>query len=162
MWYHSNSSKDLKGFFVHFVKKRAFSNAPFCRWTQQSPPQQTTTFPLSSPKNNWVYFPRRALNREHFEGDSLTLNWQQQQRVRRMGTVTAQAPQKEPHRASCGYSYSQFVRKCSECLTDRQLERVAMRLKIYKGLKKVPGPQNRLKVVRDIERIVPRTCSGFK
>ncbi|OEH76943.1 hypothetical protein cyc_05835 [Cyclospora cayetanensis] len=58
--------------------------------------------------------------------------------------------------SSCGFSYSQFVRQCSECLTDRQLERVAMRLKAYKGLKKTPRAQNKLTVIRDIGKIVPQ------
>lgn len=57
--------------------------------------------------------------------------------------------------SACGLSYSKFVRKCSDWLTDRQLERVAVRLKAYKCLKKAPRPHNKLAAVRDIGKIVP-------
>ena len=81
-------------------------------------------------------------------------------RMRKISTTTGEHAQPDAHRSSCGLSYSQFVRKCSECLTDRQLERVAMRLKAYKGLKKAPRTQNKLTVVRDIGKIAPRMTNG--
>lgn len=72
------------------------------------------------------------------------------------GPRAATDPQQlQPASSTCGFSYSNFVRKCSEWLTERQLERVAVRLKAYKGLKKTPRPQNKLAVVRDIGKIVP-------
>ncbi|CDJ61548.1 hypothetical protein, conserved [Eimeria maxima] len=62
--------------------------------------------------------------------------------------------------SACGLSYSKFVRKCSDWLTDRQLERVAVRLKAYKCLKKAPRPHNKLAAVRDIGKIVPKEHRG--
>ncbi|CDJ27879.1 uncharacterized protein EMH_0095790 [Eimeria mitis] len=40
-------------------------------------------------------------------------------------------------------------------LTERQLERVAIRLKVYRNLKLKPRQQNKLAVIRDIGKIVP-------
>ncbi|KAL8435836.1 hypothetical protein ACSSS7_002213 [Eimeria intestinalis] len=76
---------------------------------------------------------------------------------RRVLSTRAREPARpDTIRHSCGLSYSQFVRKCSEFLTERQLERVALRLKVYKGLKKSPRPHSRLAVVRDVAKIIPR------
>ncbi|XP_026192605.1 uncharacterized protein LOC34622127 [Cyclospora cayetanensis] len=80
----------------------------------------------------------------------------QRRRIRQMSTGLGGQSESDGPSSSCGFSYSQFVRQCSECLTDRQLERVAMRLKAYKGLKKTPRAQNKLTVIRDIGKIVPQ------
>ncbi|KAL8434237.1 hypothetical protein Efla_002002 [Eimeria flavescens] len=84
-------------------------------------------------------------------------------RTRALSTVAAESPRPERSSSSSGLSYSQFVRKCSEWLTDRQLERVAMRLKIYKALKKPPRPHSRLAVVRDQDEVgdgIPQSIMG--
>lgn len=108
-------------------------------------------------------------NSEHFLGDHVWAQSGEAERLRSrrhwltrsIATSTQEPSQPDVPSHSCGFSYSQFVRKCSEYLTDRQLERVAMRLKSFKGLKKTPRPHNRLAVLRDIGKIIPRTNRGY-
>ncbi|CDJ69152.1 hypothetical protein, conserved [Eimeria necatrix] len=76
--------------------------------------------------------------------------------VKGLRTQTGECSQPEAAPSNCGFSYSKFVRKCSDWLTDRQLERVAVRLKAYKALKKAPRAHNKLAVIRDIGKIVPK------
>lgn len=75
-----------------------------------------------------------------------------------LSTQPAECSQPDAAPSNCGLSYSKFVRKCSDWLTDRQLERVAVRLKAYKALKKAPRAHNKLAVIRDIGKIVPSKC----
>lgn len=105
-----------------------------------------------------------ALTSREFANESANRGGKARQRLRMpqvkgLRTQTGECSQPEAAPSNCGFSYSKFVRKCSDWLTDRQLERVAVRLKAYKALKKAPRAHNKLAVIRDIGKIVPSKCA---